>query len=267
MRGDFVIEIRLVAIDLDGTLLDDHKDLSSRNRLALEKLLKQGVVIALASARDCASIHLKIPIALPGLYYIGNGGALIYDAVLKEVSWASYLTPKMVTACVTFLRQFNHPVFLNTLDSYWVDRYNDRVKMIEERYNLLTSPFADDREITTPIMRVSLAAPVQILEQAASQAAEIFAGDVQVSLASPDWLDLLPINAGKGQVLKVLQDQLQISPDQTMAIGDYESDLPLFEQALVRVAMGNAVPAVKAASTFITRTNNEDGVAKVLERI
>lgn len=260
-------EIKLVAIDLDGTLLDDDKNLSFRNRMALERLLERGVAIAFASARDCASIRLKVQINKPGLFYLGSGGALIYDTATETVTWASYLTSNIVTNCVNFLRQYNYPIFLNSMNTYWVDRYDERVKMIEERYNLLTIPFKDDRQIDTPIMRVSLAAPVQILEQAASQANEILGSSVQVSLASPDWLDLLSLNAGKGQTLKVLQEILHISRNQTMAIGDYESDLPLFENALYRIAMGNAVPAVKAASTFITRSNNEDGVALILERI
>jgi Cof subfamily protein (haloacid dehalogenase superfamily) len=260
-------DIKLVAIDLDGTLLDDDKNLSFRNRAILERLLERGVVIALASARDCASISIKVQLRKPGLYYLGDGGALIYNVVSNRICWSSSLPPKMVTNCVSFLRQYNYPVFLNSIDTYWADRYDDLVKMIEERYNLHTTLFSDEQEIDAPIMRVSLAAPVEILEKAAARANEILSGTVQVSLASPDWLDLLPLKAGKGQVLKILQESLHISRDQTMAIGDYESDLPLFDNSMFRIAMGNAIPAVKAASTFVTRTNNEDGVALVLERI
>src|SRR5271157_1588989 len=115
-------EIKLVAIDLDGTLLDDDKNLSFRNRMALERLLERSVAIAFASARDCASIRLKVQINKPGLYYLGDGGALIYDVASNKVSWSSKLASKIVTNCVTFLRQFNYPVFLNSMDAYWVDR-------------------------------------------------------------------------------------------------------------------------------------------------
>src|SRR5271157_4465100 len=104
-------EIKLVAIDLDGTLLDDDKNLSFRNRMALEHLLERGVAIAFASARDCAIIRLKVQINKPGLYYLGSGGALIYDAVTETVTWASYLTSNIVTNCVNFLRQYNYPIF------------------------------------------------------------------------------------------------------------------------------------------------------------
>ena len=208
-------DIKLVAIDLDGTLLDDDKNLSFRNRAILERLLERGIVIALASARDCASISIKVQLQKPGLYYLGDGGALIYNVVSNKISWSSSLTPKMVMNCVSFLRQYNYPVFLNSIDTYWVDRYDDRVKMIEERYNLHTSLFTDEQEIDAPIMRVSLAAPIQILEQAAARANEILSGNVQVSLASPDWLDLLPLKAGKGQVLRFFKKAfifLEIKP-------------------------------------------------------
>jgi Cof subfamily protein (haloacid dehalogenase superfamily) len=223
------------------------------------------VVIALASARDCASIRLKVPIRNPGLFYIGSGGALIYDEGRHTVKWACHLPIELAAECVSFLKKFNHPVFLNAMDDYWVDQYNSRVRMIEERYNLQTQPFSDPSQISHPIMRVSLAAPVPVLEEATEQAKSLFGERLQVSLASPDWLDLLPPNAGKGNLLATLQEMSVISPEETIAIGDYESDLSLFEHARHRVAMGNATPAVKAAASYITETNNEDGVAQALQ--
>ncbi len=260
-----VTELKLVAIDLDGTLLDDRKQLSQQNQQTLISLLEKGVKIVLASARDCASIRLKVPIELPGLFYIGSGGGLIYDAHTCLVQWAGNLSPELVIEAVLFLQNFDHPIFLNAMNDYWVDRNNDRVKMIEERYNLLTQPFTNPLDVQEDIMRVSLAAPVRVLERAADEAKQKFEGRLQVSLASPDWLDLLPLQAGKGNLLAILQETYRITPDQTMAIGDYESDLSLFEHAHDRIAMGNAVPAVKSAATYVTGTNNEDGVALALK--
>jgi Cof subfamily protein (haloacid dehalogenase superfamily) len=260
-------DIKLIAIDLDGTLLDRQQRLSFENRYALESVLNRGVLIALATARDCASIMLKVPINLPGLYLIGSGGALIYEVVSSSLVWAKYLNADLTREGVHCLRNYNHPVFLNAMNDYWVDRYNERVQMVEERYNLTTQPFQEPGEVQQPIMRVSLSAPPVILEQAAREASLLFGHRLSVSLASPDWLDLLAPGAGKGRALAEMQAIFDVKPAQTMAIGDYDSDLTLFEQARHRVAMDNAVPAVKNAATFITASNDDNGVARVLEMI
>lgn len=256
---------RLVALDLDGTLLDDQKRVSGRNVRALQVLLSRGVSIALASARDCSSIHRVVPIAHPALYYIASGGALIYAPSFGEVLRADYLPPELVDESLVFFQQTGYPVFFNDMNSYWVDQLNDRVKMIEQRYLLESSLISDARDIKR-VMRVSLAAPIGILRQVAARAEQIFEKQLTVSLASPDWLDLLPVGAGKGALLEILQNGLGVVAEQTMAIGDFESDLSLFAHAKICIAMGNAEPIVKKSATDITGTNNQDGVAAALEK-
>ena len=210
---------------------------------------------------------LKVPLAAPGLYYLGSGGVLVYEVTAGAIIWARYLAPALVAESVSYLKRYDHPVFLNTENDYWVDRYNERVHMIEERYNLQTGPFDKVSDAQRPIMRVSLAAPATLLRQAAADVQAVFGNRINVSLVSPDWLDLLAPDAGKGPALQWLQARFGIGPTQTMAIGDYDSDLSLFEHAEHRVAMGNAVASVKTAATYITASNNNDGVAEALHMI
>lgn len=258
--------IKLVAVDLDGTLLDDRKRISTRNLNVLNSLLEHGITVALATARDCASISHVVPINRPGLYYIASGGALIYDRHAGELIWEKHLSRHQIAHAVTFLRQFGHPVFLNNVNDYWVDRYNERVQYIEQRYLLRTQPFSEVESVKGQIMRVSLSAPEGVLRLAAARAEIAFQDQLTVSLASPDWLDLLLPSAGKGALLKALQVSRAILIDETMAIGDFESDLSLFEHARISVAMGNAVDSLKEYATYLAATNNEDGVAEAIEK-
>jgi hydroxymethylpyrimidine pyrophosphatase-like HAD family hydrolase len=185
----------------------------------------------------------------------------------SAIIWAKYLSPEVVAESVSYLQRYDHPVFLNTDNEYWVDRYGARVQMIEERYNLHTEPFDKVSDAQGPIMRVSLAAPAVLLQQAAANVQVVLGNRINVSLASPDWLDLLAPDAGKGPALQMLQARLGLRPTQTMAVGDYNSDLSLFEHAEYRVAMGNAVAAVKEAATYVTASNNDDGVAQALQML
>ena len=257
--------IHLVTIDLDGTLLDSSQQVSARNLAAVERLLDARVIVALATARDRASIAGRVPLARPGLYYIASGGAMVYEPAPRTIVWAETLPPALAADAVSFLRRFNQPVFVNFDCDYWVDRGGNRVAMIERRYDLHARHFSPLEEVPLPVMRVSLSAPRRVLEQAAREASAAFGDRASVSLASPDWLDLLAPGAGKGPALAWLQSHASIGPDGTLAIGDYDSDLPLFAAAGYRVAMANSVEAIRAAATYHTASNDEDGVAMALE--
>ena len=183
--------IRLVTIDLDGTLLDSRQQASARSLAALERLLEARVIVALATARDRASIAGRVPLDRPGLYYIACGGAMVYEPASISIPWAETLPPALAAEAVAFLRRFDQPVFVNADCDYWVDRDGDRVAMIERRYDLSTRPFDRVEDVPVPVMRASLAAPRPVLERAAREASAAFGDRASVSLASPDWLDVL----------------------------------------------------------------------------
>ena len=258
--------IRLVTIDLDGTLLDSGQRTSARNLGALARLLDAGVIVALATARDRASITVSVPLVRPGLFYLASGGALAYEVAAASIAWAETMRPALAAEAVAFLQRFDQPVFVNADCDYWVDRDSDRVAMIEQRYQLQTRPFGRLADVPVAVMRASLAAPRPVLEQAAREARSTFGNRANVSLASPDWLDVLAPRAGKGPAMEWLQARIGVRPDETMAIGDFDSDLPLFAAAGCRVAMANGVEAIRAAATHVTASNDEDGVALALER-
>ena len=190
--------IRLVTIDLDGTLLDSGQRTSARNLGALARLLDAGVIVALATARDRASITGSVPLVRPGLFYLASGGALVYEVAADSIVWAETMPPALAAEAVAFLQRFDQPVFVNADCDYWVDRDGDRVAMIEQRYRLQTRPFARLADVPVAVMRASLAAPRPVLEQAAREAESTFGNRASVSLASPDWLDVLAPGAGKG---------------------------------------------------------------------
>lgn len=257
--------IRLVTIDLDGTLLDSRQQASARNLAAVERLLDRHVVVALATARDRASIAGRVPFDGPGLYYIASGGAMVYEPASRSIVWSATLLPALAAEAVAFLQRFDQPVFVNADSDYWVDRDGERVAMIERRYDLQARPFTRLEDVPVPVMRASLAAPRPVLEEAAREASVAFGERASISLASPDWLDVLGPGAGKGPALAWLQAHAGIRPDETLAVGDYDSDLPLFAAAGYRVAMANSVEAIRAAATHHTASNDEDGVALALE--
>ena len=102
------------------------------------RLLDAGVIVALATARDRASITGSVPLVRPGLFYLASGGALVYEVAADAIVWAEAMPPALAAEAVAFLQRFDQPVFVNADCDYWVDRDGDRVAMIEQRYRLRT---------------------------------------------------------------------------------------------------------------------------------
>ena len=171
--------------------------------------------VVLATARDRASIAAAVPLDRPGLYHLACGGAMVHEPASKATLWAATMLPALAADAVTFLQRFDEPVFLNADCQYWVDRGGTRVAMIERRYDLRTRPFARLEDVPVPVMRASLAAPRPVLEQAAQEASAAFGDRASVSLASPDWLDVLGPAAGKGRALAWLQARTGVGADET----------------------------------------------------
>ena len=94
---------------------------------------------------------------------------------------------------------------------------------------------------------------------------EKYSGRMKITIAGDMWMDCMKPGINKGQAVKLLQDSLEIKPEETMAFGDQLNDIEMLEQAYYSFAVGNARPEVKATARFQTDTNVNDGVLKILK--
>ena len=269
-------DIRLIALDLDGTLLTTDKRLTDRNLSALQRASEQGILIVPVTGRifqglpravldwpflkyailcngaavydvagDSTLCRAEIPLAqaLEIMAWL-DGQPLIYDCYMEgwgymtEAMWQQIDVYAASPIVVDYMKSIRTPV--PELKAFIRDRGSDIQKI---------QAFCRDEDTQRRLLR------------------HVPFPDIAVSSSVPRNVEINRADATKGRALLALAAHLGLTRDQVMAFGDGLNDITMIECAGVGVAMGNAVDAVKLVANEITATNDEDGVAAVVERL
>ena len=281
--------IRLIALDLDGTLLDSRGELSARNRRAVESARGRGVRVALVTGRrfrDVRPLALDLGLDVP---VISHNGALTKHARTLETVAALLLPREAAREVVRLGRAHGADALVSD------DPHGEGVLVydhITEGNTALAKYVAWSRRIVgeaaaeavrrVPSLDAYLDhAPVHVAFSGTCAAmqrlgetlqAELGAGAVKCLLTlypKPDFalLDVLHPLASKGAGLAAVAAEQSLTPGEVMAVGDNHNDLEMLEYAGAGVLMGNADEQLRAAGRFhTTATNDEDGVALAIER-
>jgi hypothetical protein len=271
---------RMVAIDLDGTLLRKDGTMGERTRRALQAAVKQGVRVVICTGRRfrtslpiLAELQLAVPV-------IVHGGLLIKDAGTYETLHHNYLSRDLSLEMVKFLKAHGVPpivyvdLFTQGIDIY-LDNERDghpfHLKYLER--NRPHCHFVGDvTEVFCPqTIHVGALADRASLERLEVRLVREFGSSVRHLIMNNTndegaFLEIMRPDSSKWRALSRLIEMEGCTPEQVICIGDEINDLEMISHAGLGVAMGNAIPAVKAVADYITRSNEEDGVAHVVEQ-
>jgi hypothetical protein len=263
------LTIKLVAIDLDDTLLRDDFTISPRTLAAVRAVRESGVKITLATGRMPGSarpyaeqLALDVPV-------INYHGAMIQHALSREIIFRRVIPVNLAEELVGFLQKkqlyvqiyLRDQVFTRELNKY-SDLYKRIAKVRIEQRDLLQL-LQEEPEGVEKILVINE-------EHAISKLADIlgqrYGRKIHLTKSKPIFLEFTEITVNKGAALASLAESYGFAREEVMAIGDSFNDLEMIEYAGLGVAMGNAGPEVRAKADVITGTNQEDGVAQALER-
>jgi hypothetical protein len=271
--------IRLIAIDIDGTLLDSHGQIPDRNREAIAAALEAGVEVALVTGR---SFHFARPVAerlgLPVLFVVSNG-ALIKtaagDAVRRRLLPAAVARDVLEMTgewrsdvAVVFDRPAEGQVVSEHMDWQHPSRvaYWRRNQAVIHRVVPLAQCLAEDPiQVMFNGSVARMRGVVALLREAAA------AGGYHVTLteyAARDFsmVDVLAAGVSKGRTLTAWAAERGFARDELMAVGDNYNDSEMLEAVGRPVVMGNAVPELLEAGYAVTASNDEAGLALAIER-
>lgn len=270
-------EIKLIAIDLDGTLLDSQKRLSYRNETVLKECIKKGIWVVPCTGRiwDGVPDFLR---DFPGIRYaITTNGAMIEDVVQRTILDAHKMSCELALDILKLARQF-HTMY----DVYVGGRAFGEERFMEhmEEYGIspLIQKMVRSTRAAVPDVREQirkLGQPVEkinyffgdMAERTRAREALNARGDVIVSSSFSNNLEINAPGATKGEGILRLAAHLGLRPEETMGIGDGGNDVTMIEMAGIGVAMGNAEESLKEIADHVTLTNDEDGVAVAIERL
>lgn len=267
-------DIRLIALDLDGTLFTDDKHITARTLDTLAAALARGVAVAPATGRPASGVPQEL-LALPGLRYaLTSNGARVWD-LIENAPVAEFLMPKdEVAAVLRLLERYE------IVADLFVDGQRVCVPLPEGRLERVAPPnmlpYLRGNRTEVPDIYAYLDASAQLPEKLSLLFADpaeradawrrIEAMGLEVSSSIPNNLEVNARGVTKASGLLALAAHLGLTRGQLMACGDSGNDLAMLRAAGLGVAMGNAEPAVKAAAAYVTATNQEDGVAQAIER-
>jgi Cof subfamily protein (haloacid dehalogenase superfamily) len=259
-------DIRLVVVDMDGTLLDQHGEVPAALWPLLAAMRERDIVLAPASGRQYATLARTFDGADAGLTYIAeNGSYVVRDGV--EIA-SVVLEPAFVTEAVELLRGLSAGgrdlgVVVCGKRSAYVERSDDRLLEHVRPYYAALEAVPDLLAVEDDVVKIAVydfAGGADLEPHVAHLRATH-----QVVVSGQHWTDLMAPNANKGVAVEALQAELGITRAETVAFGDYLNDLEMLDAAERSYAMANAHPDVIARANHVAPSHVEQGVITVLE--
>ena len=264
-------DYRLIASDLDGTLTNDEKKITLATKSALQRVMQKGVSVVLSSGRPVSGVeYLAKELELDkhhGFILSLNGGKII-DFTTKEVLYNQTLPMELNPLITDFLRK-GSPNVLTYLDDGLYTEQPDlpEIQFISKVSRLKIKRVKDlGREIPVPTNKIMTVGEPDRMAKLEQEIREYFGDQVSVFRSEASYLEVMPPNVSKAKGLARLLDHLHLTREQLIAFGDGFNDVPMIEFAGMGVAMANAQEPVRRVADFVTRSNEEDGIAYALDR-
>lgn len=265
--------IELVAIDMDGTLLDPAHKLTPRVKQAIAEARALGVHIVLTSGRPVpglAPFLQELGIEGDDDYCIACNGGLVQRIGPRETVVEYPLSFDDFVYCEQVAREIG--VHFQALDAQRMYTPNQDISIYTVADSHLSRMPLSYRRVADmdpgmSFIKLMMIDEPEVLDAAIARLPTALTERFAVLKSAPFFLEVFDRRAGKGPSLQKLAEHLGIDRANVMAIGDQENDLTMLQYAGTSVAMGNAIDAVKATARFETATNADEGVAKAIERL
>ncbi len=284
---------KLIAIDLDGTLLNSYGEVTNRNKDAIKKAMDAGIYVVLCSGRIGSSVENLANEVGASSYLIGGNGALIWNKDKKEKLYNKFmdkqLALKIIQICeensIYYSIMANGSIITKNL-KYNVLFYNSenankpadkktRINITTNIYEYINSGYFNEfSKITicdsnkvifdSMINKLRKVNNVEVLDVAHMSRKKIKNGTEEIGI-SYYYTEVTKKNVNKWNAIKFLINKLKINPEEVMAIGDNTNDKEMLMNAGLGVVMGNSAPHIKKLGNVVVATNDESGVAEAIE--
>lgn len=284
---------RLVAVDVDGTLLNSKQQLSERTKIAIQQLVSKGVLLCISTGRPVQVVELfRKLLGIKDLSYILYNGAMlavgeehriVYEQNLAAVdalallmlgaelgatliAWSKnclYVSDGSITSASDEQKIVSEQTILTGTNRF-TERINYYRKINSVEPQLITEPAALAAQGITKIIWFDEVERMPLLMEALRR--HPVQEHIHSFPSNPRFLELVDKNCSKASALEQLIKYLKISREETIAIGDGWNDVPMLQYAGLGIAMGNAPDEIKALADEVTLSNDEDGVAVALSK-
>jgi Cof subfamily protein (haloacid dehalogenase superfamily) len=264
---------KLVAIDIDGTLMNDQKEITKEVNDAIQAAKAKGVKVVICTGRPIVgvqSIIEELKLNDEDDYVITFNGALVQNTYTKDVESQITLAYENLKELYELSLKIDSPLhFFDTENLYTPNRKISAYTIHEAHINKVPLHFMPIEEVAKDMLipKVMFIDEPERLDRNIANIPESFWDKYTFVKSTPFFLEILDPRVSKGNAVKLLAEKLGITREEVICIGDGENDLSMIEYAGCGVAMANAVSLVKEVAQFHTLSNNENGVAYAIEKL
>ncbi|WP_077306665.1 sugar-phosphatase [Terribacillus halophilus] len=261
---------KLVAIDMDGTLLNDQHEVTMEVHEALQEAKKRGVKIVLCTGRPINGVYRyleELVLNEDGDFVIAFNGALVQNAHTNEVVSQLSLTHDDFIDLHQLSLTLETPMhYFDAENLYTSNRDISNYTVLESYMTKMPLHYRTVDEIPQEVLipKIMYIDEPARLSETIDNVPEEWKKRYTMVQSAPYFYEILHPEASKGNAVKQLAEQLGIKQEEVMAIGDNGNDLSMIQYAGCGVAMENAIPAIKEAADYITTSNNAHGVAEAI---
>ncbi len=261
---------KLIAVDMDGTLLRRDDTISKRNKEAIRKVREKGVKVVIASGRPIHGLERyleELEFVAEDEYVMSYNGSIVQNVKTKEVIAKNMLKGNDLHRLYELAQRLEIDLHAFLMKGCITPRMNE-YSQLEGRMNNIPIYEMNFEEIAIDeeIIKVMYVGAPKEIDRVIRQLPENLYKDYNVVRSMPFFLEFLSKASGKQKGIKTLAERLDIAPHEVMCIGDAGNDVEMLQYAGLGVAMGNAFEEVKQIADYITKTNEEDGVAYAIEK-
>lgn len=264
--------IKAVFIDIDETLTNSQREVTEKTKLEIKKCVENGVKIILTSGRSRReAMDFQEQIGTSP-YIVSSNGASAYDAENGVEIYNERIDPQMVLQLIKHSRENGYRIKLNYKDLLVMNEaaYPDE-KDKEVSYEELEMVAVEEQVVQCVITSTDFEKMKVFRDYIKNECVGIAVANESKRFKNPDlkpsrnyYCDVASSKVSKGNAVKAVCEYFEIKPEEIVTIGDGENDLSMFELTPNSVAMGNSLPEIKEKANYVTSSNDEDGVAKVL---
>ena len=285
---------KLVAIDLDGTLLNSYGEISQRNKDAIQKAIDRGVEVMIASGRPISSAKSYASEIGANNYIVCGNGSILYDIKNDKIIYDKFIERQkalqiikicednsiffnIYTDSLTISKSMNYNIsFYNNENKKVPDSKKTNIKIIDNIYKyveenpsvqILKITICDESKVIFDaiIRKLREVKDVEVLDLQHMARKCIKRGTEEIKVEYY-YTEITSKGVDKWEAIKKLADNLQIAPSEIIAIGDNMNDKTMIENAGLGIIMQNSAPYMKEFADEVVSDNNNDGVAEALEK-
>ncbi len=265
------MKYKLLVLDLDGTLTNSKKEITAHTLDTLTRAQEQGLKIVLASGRPTygvAPLANKLQLDKYEGYILSYNGGEIIDWKTKEMMYKNLLDPTVLPYLYKCAKDNDFAIVTYENEFVLTEKPDDEYVLKEALLNVMTIKKVDNflDAVKHPVAKCLIVGEPERLAVLEKEMQETLKDKMGVFRSEPYFLELVPKGIDKARSLEVLLKETEMTKEEMMAVGDGFNDLSMIRYAGMGVAMANAQTVVRDSADFITLSNDEDGVAHVVEK-